>query len=401
MTRIGLLGMGPDGDRWLTRAGAAYLAGSDLLIGAARLLEAAGDHPAKKVAAVAALDIVAALEENRASVQAAVLLSGDTGFYSGARKLVEVLGAERITILPGISAHQLLCARLCVPWEDACLVSVHGREQDVLAAVLNHERTIVLTGSNMTPEAVCGALAAGGLGFVRIWVGTWLGYAEERIVSGTAEALAAQAFDPLSVLLVENERPLRPAAITPGLPDEAFLRGGAPMTKREVRAVSIAQLAPRAADVVWDVGAGTGSVAIECALLCRNGRVFAVERDADACQGIRENRGHFGAWHLRVVHGEAPGALAGLPAPDRVFIGGSGGSLPTILAAVKAANANVRVVVNAITLETLAEAMEAMQAQGYARVECTQVQASRARPVGAYHMMTAQNPVFIIAGGGI
>lgn len=399
MTRIALLGMGPDGDRWLTREAAAYLDGCDLLLGAQRLLDAVA-HPARKVAAIAPADIVAAIAGQEPGTQVAVLLSGDTGFYSGAKKLVDALGADRVTVMPGICAHQLLCARLGVSWEDACLVSVHGRRQDAPAAALNHAKTIVLTGSNMPPEAVCAALCGGGLGFVRVAVGTRLGYADERIARGTAQSLAEQAFDPLSVLYIENDRPLRVPTVSAGLPDEAFLRSGAPMTKREVRAVSIAQLALRETDVVWDVGAGTGSVAIECALLCRRGRVFAIERGEDACAGILENREHFGVWHLQAVHGEAPDALAGLPAPDRVFIGGSGGNLAAIMAAARAANPTARVVINAITLETLTEAMEAMHAAGYKNVEYTQVFAARARPVGAYHMMAAQNPVFIIAGNG-
>lgn len=395
--RMYLIGMGPDGSRWLTRAAMDALAGCWLLIGAQRLLDAQAQHPGTKVAAVAVEDIRAAIAAHPQAEGIAILLSGDTGFYSGARRLVEALGLENVTVLPGISAHQLLCARLGVAWDDAHLMSVHGRVQDVCAAVLNHARTIVLTGSNMPPQAVCAALVRGGMGFARVAVGQRLGYADETIAHGDAETLATQAFDPLSVLLIENDRPLAYPAITPGLPDDAFLRAGAPMTKREVRAVSIAMLAPRAADIVWDIGAGTGSVAIECALVCRQGHVFAVERSAEACEGIRANRDQFGTWHLQVVHGEAPAALDALPAPDCVFIGGSGGNLRAILDCVPR---TARVVINAITLETLAEAMRALEALGFAGIACTQVAATRTKAVGAYHMLAAQNPVFIVSGGG-
>lgn len=400
MRRITLIGAGPDGTRWLTQEAADALAACDLLIGARRLLDAHVEHQAEKVAAVAVEAVQAALSAHPQQTRIAVLLSGDTGFYSGAKRLAEAFPNESVTILPGICAHQLLCARLGVSWDDACLVSVHGRAQDVCATVLNHAKTIVLTGDNMLPQDVCAALVEGGMGFVRVTVGQRLGYPNEAIHAGDAASLALRIFDPLSVLLIENDRPLLSPTITPGLPDDAFLRTGAPMTKREVRAVSLAMLAPREADTVWDIGAGTGAVAIECALLCRRGRVFAIERDEAACDGIRANRTHFGTWHLRVVHGEAPAALAALPAPDRVFIGGSGGELREILSLVRDVAPAARVVINAITLETLAEAMQAMHALGFEAVTCTQVAAARAKPVGAYHMMTAQNPVFIIAGGG-
>ncbi len=400
MKNIFLIGAGPDGKAWMTLESAKVLADCDLLIGAQRLLDAHPGHPGAKVTAVAVEEVRRAIEAHPKALGIAVLLSGDTGFYSGAKRLQDALGADALTTLPGISAHQLLCARLGVSWDDACLVSVHGRARDVCAAVLCHPKTLVLTGGNLPPQAVCAQLFQGGLGFVAVTVGEKLGYAGERIRSGEAQALQTEEFDPLSVLLIENQRPLPEAPIAPGLPDDAFLRAKAPMTKREVRAVSVAQMHLRPSDVVWDVGAGTGSVAIECALLCRKGRVFAVERDAQACEGIRQNREKFGAWHLTVVKGEAPQALSGLPAPDRAFIGGSGGRLGDILQAALQANPDVRVVINAVTLETLFEALDALKALRVAGVEITQVSASRARPVGAYRLMTAQNPVFILAGGG-
>lgn len=401
MSRVYLIGTGPDGRSHLGGQAWAALGECRMLIGAQRLLDAHGDSPCAKAAAVAPEAIAALIRKHADLEPFAILLSGDTGFYSGAKRLREALAEHAVTALPGICAHQLLCARLGVSWEDAALMSVHGRSQDVCAEALNRAKVLVLTGSNCPPQAVCADLCEAGLPFVRVTVGSQLGYPEERIHTGTADELRHMAFDPLSVLLLENGRPFVPPQAVAGLPDDAFLRAGAPMTKREVRAVSLAHLALRERDTVWDVGAGTGSVAVECAMLARRGRVFAVERDADACEGIRQNREKFGAWHLRVVEGEAPEALAGLPAPDRVFVGGSGGRLREILRLAREKNPAVRAVVNAVTLETLTEALAALESEGYAGLETAQVLAARARPVGAYHMMTAQNPVFILSGGGV
>lgn len=399
MTHVYLVGTGPDGAGWLTQEASRVLAGCGLLIGARRLLDAHADHPAQKVEAIDPQAIADAVQAYRGDVPIAVLLSGDSGFYSGARRLRDALRDHRVQALPGICAHQLLCARLLVNWEDAHLMSMHGRDGDVCAAVRTHDKVLLLTGNNRPPEAVCHALCEADMGAVQVTIGQRLGYADECICAGSAKELQGNAFDPLSVMLIESDHAHTPAPITPGLPDNLFMRHGAPMTKQEVRAVSIAKMGLSPRDIVYDIGAGTGSVAIECALLCRQGRVFAIEQHAEACEGIVENQKRFGVQNLRVVHGMAPAALAGLPVPDAVFIGGSGGNMADILALVQEMNPQVRVVINAITLETLQDAHSSLKALAFPSIQITQVSASRARQVGDYHMMTALNPVFILSGG--
>ena len=172
------------------------------------------------------------------------------------------------------------------------------------------------------------------------------------------------------------------------------------MTKQEVRAVSLAKLVPEPEDVVWDVGAGTGSVSVEAALLARRGRVYAVECQPEAWELLQENKRKFRVGNLFPVLGMAPEALKTLPPPDGVFVGGSKGNLAAVLQEALRKNPSVRVVVNAVTLETLRQAMEAMERLGFCDMEIAQIAVSRAKSIGDYHMMTALNPVFVVSGRG-
>ena len=182
--------------------------------------------------------------------------------------------------------------------------------------------------------------------------------------------------------------------------DEMLTRAKVPMTKEEVRWVSVSRLAVQPRDTVWDVGAGTGAVTLELARKASDGLVYAVERKPEAVALLHENRAKLGGYNVHIVEGAAPDALEALPAPDCVFVGGSGGAMRRILEIAKQKNPAVRVVVNAIALETLHETQAALSALGFADVEITQLSAARGKLVGPYTMMTANNPVFILSGGG-
>ncbi|HQQ89983.1 MAG TPA: precorrin-6Y C5,15-methyltransferase (decarboxylating) subunit CbiT, partial [Oscillospiraceae bacterium] len=227
-----------------------------------------------------------------------------------------------------------------------------------------------------------------------------LSYPDERFVRGAVGELAGMEFSDLSVMLVCNDRPARAEVALPGLPDEAFLRGGTPMTKSEVRAVCLSKLRLTPSCIVWDVGAGTGSVSVECALTAEKGRVFAVERDGEALSLLEQNREKFGAWNMEIVAGEAPQILEELPKPDRVFVGGSGGNLEEILRAALRKNPAVRVAVTAVTLETLAEAARCFELFELENTEITELSVAKARLAGSYHLMQAHNPVWILSGEG-
>lgn len=361
---------------------------ADYIVGAARLLEG---YPGRKDAATKAEDILRLLLTSGCE-NCAVLYSGDTGFYSGARTLFPLLAERGIEteVKPGLSSVQFLAARLGRPWQDWTLCSAHGADCDPVAAVCRGKPAFFLTGGPDGPAQLCRELTQAGLGELSITVGESLGFDGEAVSQMTASQCTERTFAPLNVLLCEAA-PALPQR-TYGIPDGEFVRGeGVPMTKQEVRAVILSKLAVGPKDICWDVGAGTGSVSVELALQAR--AVWAVERDSATCALIRANREKFGAWKLRTVEGTAPQVLEDLPAPDVVFVGGSGGKLPEILAAAGRKNPGGRVCVSAISLETLHAAMGELRDP-----EVTQIAASRTKPAGELHLLTAQNPVFLITG---
>ena len=399
VSRVYVIGMGMGNPATLTQEARDALDSSELVIGSARLIEALSDRPARKLALVSPSRIAEELRLANESV-ASVVMSGDVGFYSGATGLYPLLKNMDVRAIPGISSLSYLCARLQMAWQDAYVVSAHGREHNAVGAVQTHVKTFLLTGGATSAQDICAQLASRGLGGVQVHVGERLSYEDERIVSGTAEELAGCAFASLSAMLVINECPLVPQVRAPELSDGAFARGKVPMTKQEVRQLVICKLKIRPDDTVWDVGAGTGSVSVEAARAACEGQVLAIERDPEALALIERNKERFGLSNLRIVPGSAPGALVGLPAPDRVFVGGSQGSLEAILQAALAANPDALLCMTAVTLETLASVLGCVKNLGLCEVDIFQLSVSRAHEAGSYHLMRAENPVYLVSAKG-
>lgn len=394
---VTLIGMGSGQPENLTLQGLAALRQADLILGARRLLAVLPAGCTENRAAAYRPDEVAELLQTSGAENAVLVYSGDTGFYSGASSMMEKLEAlgVRARVLPGLSSIQLLAAALGRPWQGWNLVSAHGRTCDPVAECMQGKPTFFLTGGSEDPATLCAQLAAEGFGDVQGVVGQCLGTPEEKLFRGSVKELAAGRFNSLSVLLVEAAEVLPRRA--PGLPDEAFERGDVPMTKQEVRAAVLAKLAVRPEDILWDVGAGTGSVSVELALAAPRGRVYAVECRPEGCALIKANREKFRTRNLVLVEGLAPAALSDLPAPDAVFIGGSKGSLAAIVDAALDKNPDARICVSAIALESLSAAVAALTAKGRT-VQVSQIAVSRARAVGGLHLMMAQNPIYLITG---
>lgn len=394
---VTLIGMGSGQPENLTLQGLAALRQADLILGARRLLAVLPAGCTENRAAAYRPDEVAELLQTSGAENAVLVYSGDTGFYSGASAMMEKLEAlgVRARVLPGLSSIQLLAAALGRPWQGWNLVSAHGRTCDPVAECMQGRPTFFLTGGSEDPATLCAQLAAEGFGDVQGVVGQCLGTPEEKLFRGSVKELAAGRFNSLSVLLVEAAEVLPRRA--PGLPDEAFKRGDVPMTKQEVRAAVLAKLAVRPEDILWDVGAGTGSVSVELALAAPRGRVYAVECRPEGCALIKANREKFRTRNLVLVEGLAPAALSDLPAPDAVFIGGSKGSLAAIVDAALDKNPDARICVSAIALESLSAAVAALTAKGRT-VQVSQIAVSRARAVGGLHLMMAQNPIYLITG---
>lgn len=394
--RVTLASLGGGGQETMTAECAAALRNARCILGAKRLLEhlprGCTDN---RIAAVRAQELLDAILGQQGGC--VVVFSGDAGFYSGARGLLPLLAQRGIPVqvLPGVSSVQLFAARLGRPWQDWELVSAHGVDCNVIGAVSRGKPAFFLTGGALGPGELCRMLADAGLGFLPVAVGENLSGPEEKITTSTAAELAGRSFASLSVLLAEPAP--RFERRSPGLPDGMFVRGQAPMTKQEVRAAALAKLGVGPSDVLWDVGAGTGSVSVELALSAPEGQVFAVECDEDACALVRENRGKFFAWNLQLVEGKAPQALAGLPAPDAVFIGGTKGGMEDIVGQVLAKNENARICISAIALETLSAAVTALEKHGL-EADVAQIAVSRTRPAGKLHLLMANNPTFLITG---
>lgn len=395
---VTVVGIGPGSRKAMTAEVMQAITEADCIIGARRMLESVA-LPGQPICDAIAPDAIAeAIHTHREYRRFVVAMSGDSGFFSGTKKLLPLLADCTVQVLPGLSSMSYLCSRLGTSYEDVVPVSVHGRDHDVIPEIRRHPRVFTLVGGENGMAKFCHVLTQAGFGGAKVSVGERLSYPEEKITAGTARELADGQFASLSVALIEHSVS---AVVTHGLPDEAFLRGNAadgavvPMTKSEVRAVCLSKLCLTENAVCWDVGAGTGSVAIEMALQARHGQVYAIERKEDAVALLAENRAKFHADNVVVVPGIAPEACRELPAPTHVFIGGSSGNMAEILSLILEKNPNARIVATAIALESIAELTSCMKTFAFKETEVVSLSVARDRKAGSYHLMTGQNPIFI------
>ena len=386
------IGMGP-GD--LTERSASIVAGADLLVGAKRMLEAVDSVGRDTLTEYRSDAIVGYLDENPRYRDVAVLLSGDVGFYSGARGLLERLDRNvyDVVVEPGISSIVYLCAKLGTTWQDAYLTSCHGRDSNIVNLVGTRAKVFTLLSGEDSVHEMCRQLFEYNLNSVSVTVGQDFGYPTERIFTGSPSQCLDEGFGDLCVALIVNPTPDTRNSIS--IPDEAFTRGDAPMTKSEVRTLSVAKLKLCRDSVVYDIGAGTGSVSIEMALTAYLGKVYAIEREDIAADLIEINKRKFQAANLEVVRGLAPEAMRDLPAPTHAFIGGSSGNLRSIVECLLEKNPDVRIVINSVTMETMAETMQVVKELNLVEEEIVNVTIAKSRRLGRYHLMTGQNPVYI------
>jgi len=328
----------------------------------------------------------------------AVLVSGDCGFFSAAKTIIRDFSSlYEIEVVPGIGSVQYLSAKIKVPYDDAAIISLHGRDGNIVSKVAYNKKVFALTGGANGAGDICRTLCKYGLGGVSVSVGERLSCPGERIFTDRADKITDTVFNSLSVMYVEN-----PSAVNPHTPlsDSDFTRGGVPMTKEEIRWLSIQKLGIGPRDIVFDIGAGTGSVSVEMARKAFDGFVYAIEAKEDACALVRENAAKHGAFNVEVVHGEAPGALENLPVPDKAFIGGSSGNMDGTLEKLVSLNPNIRIAASAIALQTLHQITEGFEKYGITGTDIICVNIAKSKKTGGYDMMMAQNPVYIITGTG-
>jgi precorrin-6Y C5,15-methyltransferase (decarboxylating) len=434
------LGMSPED---LTPKALEVIREAQVLLGGRRLLGYFPEHSARKI--ILGKDPEGALAQIPALAadhRVVVLASGDPLFYGVGPLVVKLLGPEQVVVHPNITGVQAACAKLKTAWQDAAIISLHGRTFEPLEAALDRaEKLIVYTDPEHTPAAIARLLLARGRDAAQLCVLEDLGQEMERVTRLSPEEAQNREFSPLNMVVILAPRvtvkqalnvganlvfaldagrtqgsplrdglgseidspPLDAAPSQPGtprlhlgLPEEAFAHQRGLITKAEVRAVVLAKLELSPGLALWDVGAGCGSVGLEASLLMPGGRIIAVEQEPERAGQIRANREKFGVGNLEVVCGRAPECLAGLPAPQRVFIGGGGRNLEGILGEVMGRlDRGGKIVLTAALLETLETARTVFSAAGW-NMEVVQLQVSRSQPLGEGTYMQALNPVWIV-----
>lgn len=396
---ISCIGIGMGTLDTLTHEAAETIRNADILFGAKRILESVEHMPdllrddQERVEEYRSAQIAEYLSTRPHLTRIVILMSGDVGFYSGARLVQDAFPDEKIDYYCGISSVVYFASKVPTSWQDAKLLSAHGRSLNLLNCVQRYPKIIMIVSGVEDVRAICQELVEAEMTYVHVTVGTNLSYPEETVTSGTPEDFLQAETTGLHIMLLEN--PQANHIIVPGMSDETFVRGKVPMTKEEIRILSVAKLQLTEDSIVYDVGAGTGSVSMECARLCTNGTVYAVERNPEGIALIRENSKKLRLSNVKAIEGLAPEALMDLPAPTHAFIGGSAGNMGEILDVLRAKNPSVRIVINTIALESISEVMQLLKERGY-DADIVQISAAKSRVLGRYHMMTGLNPVYII-----
>ena len=374
---------------------------SDMVFGAERLLR--NVDKAKKYPMYLAGDIIPVLESEK-PVKPVILYSGDSGFYSGSLKMIAALKEwnEDITIkvLPGISSISYLASKLGITYDDAVLFSLHGKDSDENLASLGdviryNSKVITLMSGGKDVAKIAGLMKSLNING-RITAGVNLSYDDEKILTMTPDEAINYDESGIVTVFINNDAPERKPLINV-IKDSDMIRGEIPMTKECIRHESIIRLGLCEGDVMYDIGGGTGSVSIEAASLSRNLKVYSFEKKPEAVSLIKENIAKAGLYNIEVVEGNAPETFGELPAPDRVFIGGSDGKLSEIIKNLSERKKGIRYVINAVSLETFEEVKKLMKEYTVTDDEIVQISVTGVRKAGEHHLMSAQNPVWIFS----
>ena len=391
---VSIIGIGMDGEKTLTAESLSAIKKADILIGAQRMT-APFESLEKPTFCSWRSEEIAAFLHNEKFENAAVLMSGDCGFYSGAEKLLGLIEDIESEVISGIPSPVYFCSKIKKPWKNMKFVSLHGEKASIVRNVRRNEFCFFLLGGEITPAKLCQRLCEYKMDETKIYIGENLASENEHIFMGKASEFTDISLGKLTVAVTEN--PDFEKGTATGISDENFTRGKVPMTKSEVRSTVISKLELSRNGVCWDVGCGTGSVSVEAALQCFDGKVYAVDKNPEAVELTRENALKFGCDNIEIISGSAPEELVVLPAPDSVFIGGSSGKIREITDIAFAKNPNAVIVVTAVSLETLNDAVSAFE-QYEIEPEIVQLAVTRTKKIGSHTMLSAENPVFIIRG---
>ncbi len=394
LKKVFLIGIGMGTENGLTVEAKQFINRSDLVIGADRMLNLPFLENKAKLKAYNPIEIGGFLREHTEYERPCILVSGDVGFYSGAKKIVKELTDYDVELIPGISSLHYFCSKLQMPWDDMDFVSLHGRKENLISHILRKKTTFAILSGAEDLYDLCDKINLYKMKDITLHIGENLSYPNERIIHIRPDELNDFNFSRLLVVVAENSHPDTKTYME--IPDSEFIRDEVPMTKSEVRTVSISKLHMNQDSVLYDIGAGTGSVSIQAAVNYPDSRVYAIEKNPRAVELIRENKVRFAVDNLTVMEGLAPDCLEDLPMPTHVFIGGSKGNMRRIIDGVWDKNPGARIVINAISLETVAEVMELLKQKKIETADIIQMAVSKAKKTGSYHLIMGQNPVTII-----
>lgn len=396
--KIYLVGAGIEGWEGFGSKALDIIAQAEVMIGHQRHLDIFPDFSGEKMPLGDLPEVLEFLK--RTDKRVVVLASGDPAFFGISRFLLRNLPKERIEIFANVTSMQYAFACIKEPWDDAIFVSVHGRGMHAAVdKIIAAEKACVLTDKVNTPAAIAAELIERGAEGYEAWLCEDLGLDTEKFTKTSVRGLLELKPSDLNILiLIKTYEPNLIQYPLIGIDDDEFHTSKKLITKQEVRAVTLSKLQLQDDLVLWDIGAGSCSVSIEASNLMPNGRIFAVERNPQCISFINENLKKFCTRTVKLIEAYAPEGLEDLPDPDRVFIGGAGGKLDEIIDAVALRlKPEGIVVINAVTLDTLAKAVEFLEDHGYT-VEATCVNIAKTRKLTEYKMFEAQNPVYVIAG---
>lgn len=385
--KIYIVGTGMDGTKTLTCQALEIIENAHILIGSERILKPFA-YLKKTVITEYLTEKILDYINNNIDKTIAVLMSGDCGFYSGAEKLAGLLDG-RCEIICGISTPVYMCSKIGRKWENMKFISLHGRENNIAVNVMQNELCFFLMGGTVSPAQLCERLNKYGLTDITVFIGENLGYTNEKITSGKPDGLIDYKSGNLCAVITENKSYLK--YIPSGISDGEFIRSDIPMTKAEIRSLVISWLNIRKNSVCWDIGCGTGSVSVEMALRCPDGQVYSFDRKSQAVELTLENAVKFSCDNIKTSCVIFPdNTPENVPAPDCVFIGGTSGKLRETIDFVRKKNRSARIVLTAVSLETVSQCLE------FPEAEIVQISATRTRKIGNHTMMSAENPVFIV-----
>ena len=398
--KVYLIGTGMGNVQSITNEALDVIKKSDVLIGSERIIESFKNN----VNAIDFIEVnpfkIAKIIENLTEENSiiSVLFSGDSGFYSGCKQLSQLIKGD-ISIIPGISTVSYFASKISRPWENVKLVSAHGKKINTNAHIISNKEVFFLTGGDITPHSIIESVVKNNITDCYFYVGENLSYKNERIISGFANQLINESFDKLAAVWCINKN-FNPNPFAYDMEDSQFEKGNIPMTKKEVRSAVVKELGLKEDCVFYDIGGGTGSVSVAVSKFSPFIQIYTIERNRSAIDVIKKNFSLHKVINGNVIEGIAPDALKNLPAPDCVFIGGSGGNMSEIIDTVLSMNKKARIVITAVTLESLCKIQNILEEKRIQNWQGYQLIVNNIKKLGSMHGFSTENSVFIFSLGG-